>query len=269
LIGLTAAGLLAFFHWCAPLEFTSVLTWAGVAVAVAGAISLLCPLRFFAIRGRRAGAATLLGGALLAAAGLEWPAHRTAVTERRTALDAAMPEYDFVERHEVLIQTPPERAMQAAREVTFGDLRVYNALMGLRAAAAGKRYAADEGISAQPILQTMARPGSEFVALEGRTGEAVFGMAGRPWSSRPGPRPQSAAEFADFRAPASVRIAFNLAVEDAGSGLSRLVTETRVLATDDAGREVMKRYWRLIYPGSGMIRRMWLRAARERAERGF
>jgi hypothetical protein len=30
----------------------------------------------------------------------------------------------------------------------------------------------------------------------------------------------------------------------------------------------MARYWRLIYPGTGLIRRMWLNAVRDRAARG-
>jgi hypothetical protein len=46
-----------------------------------------------------------------------------------------------------------------------------------------------------------------------------------------------------------------------------VVGQTRIQALDDAARAVMARYWRVIDPGSGMIRRMWLRAVRDRAER--
>jgi hypothetical protein len=46
-----------------------------------------------------------------------------------------------------------------------------------------------------------------------------------------------------------------------------LTTETRVYATDPAARRRFARYWRVIYPGSSLIRRMWLRAIRKRAER--
>ena len=95
-----------------------------------------------------------------------------------------------------------------------------------------------------------------------------MGMAGQPWSGGRVPPVGTAEDYAAFDRPESVKIAFNLAVRDEGGGWSRITTETRIRATDDAGRRTMARYWRVIYPGSGMIRRMWLNAARDRAEEG-
>jgi hypothetical protein len=51
---------------------------------------------------------------------------------------------------------------------------------------------------------------------------------------------------------------------DAGTELR---TETRVLATDAASRRRFGRYWRVIRPGSALIRRTWLGAAKRRTER--
>jgi hypothetical protein len=45
-----------------------------------------------------------------------------------------------------------------------------------------------------------------------------------------------------------------------------LSTETRVLATDAAARRRFRRYWLAIRPFSGLIRRVWLRAIKRRAE---
>ena len=42
--------------------------------------------------------------------------------------------------------------------------------------------------------------------------------------------------------------------------------EPRVHATDTAARRAFARYWTVIRPGSGFIRRMWLRAIKRRAE---
>jgi hypothetical protein len=56
---------------------------------------------------------------------------------------------------------------------------------------------------------------------------------------------------------------FHLEDEDRGT---RLVTETRVRATDAAAERRFAAYWRLIYPGSAFIRRMWLDAIRRKAE---
>lgn len=59
----------------------------------------------------------------------------------------------------------------------------------------------------------------------------------------------------------------NFLVEEIEAGNCRVRTETRVFATDAAARRRFATYWRLIYPGSSVIRHMWLRAIRMRAMR--
>ena len=39
-----------------------------------------------------------------------------------------------------------------------------------------------------------------------------------------------------------------------------------MVATDPATRSGMGRYWRLIVPGSGLLRRQWLEGIKRRAE---
>ncbi len=39
-----------------------------------------------------------------------------------------------------------------------------------------------------------------------------------------------------------------------------------LIATDAQARRRFACYWRVIYPGSALIRRMWLRAVKKRAE---
>jgi hypothetical protein len=62
--------------------------------------------------------------------------------------------------------------------------------------------------------------------------------------------------------------AMNFRIEDADDGSCLVSTETRVHATDPAARRGFGRYWWLIRPGSGFIRRMWLPAINRRAARG-
>lgn len=52
----------------------------------------------------------------------------------------------------------------------------------------------------------------------------------------------------------------NFRLEDAGNGETLLTTETRVHATDLSVQKKFASYWRVIYPGSALIRVMWLRA---------
>ena len=59
----------------------------------------------------------------------------------------------------------------------------------------------------------------------------------------------------------------NFLVEPNGRAGSTVTTETRIYANTP---EVLRRfgvYWRIIHPGSDIIRRMWLRAIALRAEK--
>jgi hypothetical protein len=60
----------------------------------------------------------------------------------------------------------------------------------------------------------------------------------------------------------------NFLVEPAADGTSELLTETRVFADSSAASRSFGAYWHVIYPGSSLIRFMWLRAIKTRAERG-
>ena len=59
----------------------------------------------------------------------------------------------------------------------------------------------------------------------------------------------------------------NFLVTPDGPNGSLVSTETRVFANSPAARRRFAAYWRVIYPGSAIIRRMWLRAIRQRATR--
>ena len=72
--------------------------------------------------------------------------------------------------------------------------------------------------------------------------------------------------FRDLEAPGYAKASMNFAVRALGDGTSLLTTETRVAATDDATRHRFAAYWRLIYPGSALIRVNWLAAIARRAE---
>jgi hypothetical protein len=62
-------------------------------------------------------------------------------------------------------------------------------------------------------------------------------------------------------------IAFNVRVDDEGGNWSRITTETRIRGENEAAAHSFARYWRAIYPGSAIIRQMWLDAAVARVER--
>jgi hypothetical protein len=98
--------------------------------------------------------------------------------------------------------------------------------------------------------------------------EVVLGTIGRFWQVRPCQLDfADGAAFLAFDAPGFARAAMNFSTSDAGGDRTRLVTETRIAATDAGARRRFAAYWLIVRPGSALIRRMWLRAVKKRAER--
>ena len=87
----------------------------------------------------------------------------------------------------------------------------------------------------------------------------MLGAIGQPWRFRGGQRPDG--DFAPFDRPGYAKLAIDWRLE---RGV--LSTETRVFLTDEESRRKFRRYWLLIRPWSGLIRRVWLKAIARRAE---
>src|SRR5712692_10316779 len=116
-----------------------------------------------------------------------------------------------------------------------------------------------------PILEVATRT-SFLLLAEEPDREIVVGtlvMAPRGWRPKRRPTPE---DFKALREPGFAIAAMNFLVEDAGPGACIVTTETRIYSTDSSARRRFARYWRVIYPGSALIRRMWLRAVKRRAE---
>jgi len=264
---LAAAGLLLMNSF-APLQLPSVLVYSGLVVCAAGVLSILAPPRWLGfsrrIHGLLAGVAM---GAVLFAAGWYWPAQTSTVPSRVSRLDAFMPSYDFHEHHEAIIRAPAARVREALNRVSFADIGVMQTLGTIRAVAMGQIRAAREakGVAPRvPIVEMIQSPRSGFFPLADTPEEFVFGLAGQPWNNR-GVRLKPE-EFCEWAPPDTVKIAANFRLADAGNGRTRVVTETRIVASDGTARRKMAQYWALIYPGSGLVRCSLLEAVRERAE---
>jgi hypothetical protein len=164
-------------------------------------------------------------------------------------LDDVLPEFDFVEQHEVRAAAAGDELLAAARAVTLRELPLVRLLFRLR--GLGRRT--PHGT----VLGAMAEEGFETVAEEpGR--ELVLGAVGRPWTPRGGIRRD--VDFRRFAEPGWARMAMSLSAVD-----GRLRTETRVALTDARSRRRFRLYWLAVRPFSGLVRRRWLRAAARRA----
>jgi hypothetical protein len=177
-------------------------------------------------------------------------------------LDEFLPGYDVNEVHSVTTSAAPAAVMQAIREVTPREVPVLVALMALRSIPAllSRRRLSVRG----PLLDGFRRGG--FVPLREAPDEVVFGAVGRFWQPSGEVRRLDPAEFREFAEPGWAKGAFNFEVERVGQR-TVVRTETRVATTDERARRSFGRYWRVIHPGSALIRVAWLRAIRRRAER--
>jgi hypothetical protein len=165
-----------------------------------------------------------------------------------TELDRVLPEWHFRELHCTQVDAQPERVFAAVRAVTLAEMPLARLLVRAR----GLRVAVD-----RPVLEQAMRSFSWVAHEAGR--ELVLASIGRPWRYRGGEGPN--ADFVPFDEPGFAKMALSFRLD--GRTLS---TETRVLLTDERSRRAFRRYWLLIRPFSGLLRRVWLRAIERRAE---
>ena len=160
-----------------------------------------------------------------------------------------LPVYHHREHHSIWIDAPPEAALAAARETRPEDVPLVSTLFRLR----GLRSGGDT-----PIWTSMQARGFRLHDPETLT------LIGRPWTRGGGLRARE--DFLRFNEPGYAKMAMDLCALPDGEG-ARLETETRVFLTDAAARRRFGAYWLVVRPFSGLIRRRWLRAAKQRAER--
>ena len=262
LLAAAAFTTVLLFNYWAAYQPLSTLAYSGIVLALCGLANLVLPFRFLGVRKRAVGALILAGGVALTLAALCWPASTIRVAQPGTRLDDIMPEYQFFERHSARIHARPEQVMQAIRQSTFGDMKSLVTLLKIRRAALRTPSHDTSFLKDKRILDAFSESGYLFGGSEHEI--VMFGV----WNVRAKRRPEvrTLQELADYREQGAVKMAYDFNVEDAGGGWSTISTETRVLAVGDVTRRGMGRYWRLIVPGSGLLRRQWLEGIKKRAE---
>ncbi len=243
-----------------------VLVYAGLLTTVTGLVSILRP-RWLRIPTRQKGVLVLvLGlGVGLGGAALPAPVRRSTGSP---LMDRFMPEYHFNEVHSVRIQAPPDGIFRAIRAVTPGEVRWSRTLFWIRslpARLAGK--AARLPGEPRAILEPEPHSGKVLLGEEpGR--ELLLGIIGPFWKPAGGLRPriEGPQEFLAFDRPDHAKATMGFWLRYEGGGWWRLTTETRVFTPDRSTRRKFAAYWRLIYPGSALLRRTFLAAVKQRAE---
>lgn len=183
-------------------------------------------------------------------------------------LDVLLPQYDFAERHSLVIGRTSGAVYDAFKALTLREMPISRLLFAVRSLPA--RLAGQRGLPSQlnaPLLDQFLDLG--FVLLADVPGEElVAGEVSGMWRrGRPMVTPIAREEFVAFAEPGFVKAALTFRFVDRGDGTTLAQTETRVAATDAAAKRGFRSYWLLIRGFSGLIRREWLRAVARRAER--
>lgn len=244
--------------------FPVVLVHLGLAAALAGGLTLAWSAWSAGLHGLTVGALLVGAGALTTLAGLRWPASTSRVTSRHSHLDAFVPEWQFAEAHAIVTRATARSAYDAVKAVTAREVAFFRTLTWIRRAGRPGEESILNPPADEPLLDVATR--TSFITLADEPyKEALVGI---PVVCPPGWRPAGRLTpdaFGDLRQPGFALAAMNFRIEEVENG-SRVTTETRIHATDVAARRHFALYWRLIYPGSAFIRRMWLRAIKRRAE---
>ncbi len=246
--------------------FCSIVVYAGLLAAFLGFVSILKPIKRLGIASRRRGAIVFVCGIAAVFIAFILPARETRIASVESQLDGFMPAYQFHEFHSIRVHASREKVFQALKEVRADEIFLFRTLTWIRRFGRPGPESILNAPERMPILEVATRTTFLLLAEEANCEIVVGTLVAAPAGWHPhGER--TVEGFLKLRAPGFALAAMNFRLEDAGANETVLTTETRVYATDASARRRFAPYWRTIFPGSALIRVMWLRAVKNRAER--
>ncbi len=168
-------------------------------------------------------------------------------------IDDFLPQYDFIETHDVKIRAAAETVFGAVNEIDLCESPLIRALFFLRGLPNGHLKLAD-----------LRKSKFEILGVE-KDREMLLGLAGKFWTPRGEMQTINTENFRDFNKEGFAKAVWNFSVDCSGNE-TRLTTETRICCLDDASRRSFGFYWTFIQPFSSLIRREMLRIVKKKAE---
>lgn len=167
-----------------------------------------------------------------------------------SALARLVPEPRLVELDHVDLAVTPEVAWEAMRHGDLARSRLVRALLAPSTTAAEPAAMRLDDLAKSTV--------ASFRVLAEEPGrEVAVGAIGKPWQSdSPFFVATTEDAFARFSEPGYAKIAWALEVAPRGEGGSRVTLELRVTTTDDTTWPLFRKYFRLIGPGTRLLRRI-------------
>jgi hypothetical protein len=189
----------------------------------------------------------------------------TTIAQPQSRIDEFAPQFQFREHHEIRVNAPAEHVYAAIKSVTANEIALFQTFTWIRRFGRPGPESIMNAPEHQPILDVAVKGGFVLLAddppREIVVGSAV--VAPRGFRLEGPPTPQM---FKDVNRPGFAKATMNFLVVPDGPSACRVITETRVFATDRSTLRRFTSYWRVIYPGSAILRMTWLRAVKARAE---
>jgi hypothetical protein len=242
--------------------FESAIVYSGLIITTAGLVLVVKPIGRLRVATRSRGFVVAGVGMVLAGIGLILPVSDSRVTGVKTRLDAFAPVWQFREFHTIGVAAPPSRVFEAIKRVRADEILLFRTLTWIRRGG-------------QPLPKSILNPGARESLLDVATQSGFVRLAdhsprelviGTVVVAPPGTRGVLTPQVFQHDLPPGFALAtMNFVVTADGPDHSFVSTETRVFANSPSARRRFAAYWRVIYPGSTIIRRMWLRAIQRRA----
>ncbi len=169
--------------------------------------------------------------------------------------DRLLPTYDIESRHHITIQAPAEAAYSAARTFDLAESKLVALLFQLRGLP-------PSALTLDGLAQLRFKP-----LIEEPPDGFALGLIGQFW--RPSGRllDFDPSAFGEAAPPGFAKAVWSFWTQTHDPATCTLHTSTRVMCADASARRSFLRYWRLVGPFSGLIRRRALRLIRVSAER--
>lgn len=169
--------------------------------------------------------------------------------------DKYLPDYHFSERHAIRIKGSVQDVFNARDDFDFGRYKLIRFLFGVR------------GLPSRLSKQDM--KSINFIELEKiPSKQLAIGLIGQFWKVNGNLLNFEAAEFINLHPEGFTKAVWTFCIDRAEPGITLLSTETRILCIGENARKKFRRYWFLIRPFSGLIRKIMLRGIKKIVEQG-
>ena len=242
--------------------FGSAVFYFGAILVIAGFALIARPLPRLRVTTRSRGLMVAVTGAVMAGVALLLPVSEFRKSQKETRLDEFAPVWQFREIHTIEIAASPARVFDAIRQVRADEIALFRTLTWIRRGGRPLPPSILNAPADKSLIDLATSTG--FIRLaEDVPRELVIGTV---VAAPPGTRGKLTPEVFQKALPPGFALAtMNFLVTPAGPERSVVTTETRVFANSAQARRRFAAYWRIIYPGSALIRRMWLRAIQRRS----